>query len=190
MSRRVLGILHGKRERQASFHVILNWLLTSLLTNQLCQSYHKRTWNLIGAWFIASTVPFTGGEYIPIQSSGEGLSTFAHVTVTQSPEWANSVVLRWKETSLSAKIKRIRKLQLHCISTIILWIQANVVSIDAFTIEVWWNFDKMQITFKVITETSGHAPWWEGKCGTVWAKKNLLQKPWSWSLPRRVLFAR
>ena len=34
-------------------------------------------------------------------------------------------------------------------------------TIDAFTIEVWWNFDKMQIIFKVITGSSGHALWWE-----------------------------
>ena len=33
--------------------------------------------------------------------------------------------------------------------------------IDAFTIEVWWNFDKMQIIFKAITGSSCHAFWWE-----------------------------
>ena len=42
--------------------------------------------------------------------------------------------------------------------------------IDAFTIEVSWNFDKMQIIFKAVTGRSGHAPWWEGKCGTVRAR--------------------
>ena len=34
-------------------------------------------------------------------------------------------------------------------------------SIDAFTIEAWWNFDKMQIIFKAITGSSGYAFWWE-----------------------------
>ena len=43
-------------------------------------------------------------------------------------------------------------------------------AIDAFTIEVWWNFGKMQIIFKAVTVSSGHAPWWEGKCGTVQAR--------------------
>ena len=42
--------------------------------------------------------------------------------------------------------------------------------IDAFTIEECWNFDKMQIIFKAVTGSPGHAPWWEGKCGTVWAR--------------------
>ena len=51
----------------------------------------------MGAWCLASTVPLMGGEYTPIQSSGEGLSTFSHVTVTQSPEWFSSVALRWRE---------------------------------------------------------------------------------------------
>ena len=32
------------------------------------------------------------------------------------------------------------------------------ISVDAFTIEVWWNFDKM---CKAITGSSGHAFWWE-----------------------------
>ena len=40
-------------------------------------------------------------------------------------------------------------------------------SFTAFMIEVWWNFDKMQIIFKAVTGSSGRAPWWEGKCGTV-----------------------
>ena len=29
---------------------------------------------------------------------------------------------------------------------------------------------KMQIIFKAVTGRSGHAPWWEGKRGTVWAR--------------------
>ena len=29
------------------------------------------------------------------------------------------------------------------------------------------DFDKMQIIFKAITGSSGHAPWWEGKCALV-----------------------
>ena len=33
------------------------------------------------------------------------------------------------------------------------------VHIDAFTIDVWWNFDKMQIIFKAIMGSSGHAFW-------------------------------
>jgi len=28
----------------------------------------------------------------------------------------------------------------------------------------------MQIIFKAVTGSSGYAPWWEGKCGTVWAR--------------------
>ena len=31
-------------------------------------------------------------------------------------------------------------------------IQPSNTGTDAFTIEVWWNFDKMQIMFKAITE--------------------------------------
>ena len=34
-------------------------------------------------------------------------------------------------------------------------------SIGAFTIEVCWNFDEMQIIFKAITGSSGYAFWWE-----------------------------
>ena len=66
----------------------------------LANLYHRQhpcTCHLMGAWFLESTVPLMGGEYTPIQSSGEGLSTFSHVTVTQSPEWLSSVVLMWKE---------------------------------------------------------------------------------------------
>ena len=33
--------------------------------------------------------------------------------------------------------------------------------IDTFMIKVWWNFDKMQIIFKAITRSFGHAFWWE-----------------------------
>ena len=32
--------------------------------------------------------------------------------------------------------------------------------IDVFTIKVWWQIDKMQIIFKVITGSSSHAFWW------------------------------
>ena len=46
---------------------------------------------------MASIVPLMGGEYTPIQSLEEGESTFSHVTVTQSPDWASSVVLTWRE---------------------------------------------------------------------------------------------
>ena len=42
---------------------------------------------------------------------------------------------------------------------------------DAFTINVCWNFDKMQIIFKAITGSSGHAPWWKGYYGTVRARE-------------------
>ena len=34
-------------------------------------------------------------------------------------------------------------------------------TVDAFTIDVRWNFDKMQMIFKAITESFGHAFWWE-----------------------------
>ena len=34
-------------------------------------------------------------------------------------------------------------------------------SVDAFMIEVCWNFDKMQTRFKAITRSFGHAFWWE-----------------------------
>ena len=75
-------------------------LSTRCFITFVCESTeHKHTWNLMGAWCLASIVPLTGGEYTPIQSSGEGWSTFAHVTVTQSPEWVSSVVLMLKETT-------------------------------------------------------------------------------------------
>ena len=38
------------------------------------------------------------------------------------------------------------------------------------------NFDKMQVIFKVITGSSGPAPWWEGKCGTVWTREKSVAK--------------
>ena len=58
-----------------------------------------------------------------------------------------------------------------------LWITSGGCEpIDAFTIEVWWNFDKMQIIFKAVTGSSGHAPWWEGKCGTVRARNKSVAK--------------
>ena len=47
---------------------------------------------------------------------------------------------------------------------------------DAFTTEVGWNFDKMQTISKVITGSSGHAPWWEGKCSTVRAREKSVAK--------------
>ena len=72
---------------------------------QVCLQ-HKHTWNLTGAWFLTSIVPLTGGEYTPIQSLEEGLSTFSHVTVTQSPDWASSVVLTWREMVVSAAGQR------------------------------------------------------------------------------------
>ena len=40
--------------------------------------------------------------------------------------------------------------------------------IDAFMNCTCENFDKMQIIFKAITESSGCAPWWERKCCTLW----------------------
>ena len=35
----------------------------------------------------------------------------------------------------------------------------NIMS--AFTMKAWWIYDKMQIIFKAITGSSGHAFWWE-----------------------------
>ena len=58
----------------------------------------------MGAWFLTSIVPLTGGEYTPIQSLEEGLSTFSHVTVTQSPDWTSSVVLTWRVMVVSAEV--------------------------------------------------------------------------------------
>ena len=40
-------------------------------------------------------------------------------------------------------------------------VSLQLTCIDAFTIEVWWNFDKTQIIFKAITESPRHAFWWE-----------------------------
>ena len=34
----------------------------------------------------------------------------------------------------------------------------------------------MQIIFKPITGSSGHAPWWEGKYGTVRAREKSVAK--------------
>ena len=34
----------------------------------------------------------------------------------------------------------------------------------------------MQIIFKAVTGSSGHAPWWEGKCGTVRAREKSVAK--------------
>ena len=42
--------------------------------------------------------------------------------------------------------------------------------IDALTIEVWWNFDKMQIIFKAITGSSGHAFWGKELYCTLWRR--------------------
>ena len=39
-----------------------------------------------------------------------------------------------------------------------------------------WKFDKMQIIFKAMTGRFGHAPWWEGKCGTVQAREKPVAK--------------
>ena len=47
------------------------------------------------------------------------------------------------------------------LSTVMITLFHQEMSIDAFTIEVWWNFDKMQIIFKAITGSSGYAFWWE-----------------------------
>ena len=58
-------------------------------------------------------------------------------------------------------------------------------------IDVWWDFDEMQITFKVITGSSGHAFWGgEESMALYWGEKNLSQKARSWSLPWEILFAR
>ena len=38
------------------------------------------------------------------------------------------------------------------------------------------EFDKMQIIFKTVTGSSGHAPWWEGKCGIVQAREKSVTK--------------
>ena len=43
----------------------------------------------------------------------------------------------------------------------------RILLIDAFTIELWWNFDEMQIIFKAITGISGHAFWWEEQYCTL-----------------------
>ena len=48
--------------------------------------------------------------------------------------------------------------------------------IDAFTIEVCWNFDNVQIIFRAITGSFGHIFWWEVKCGTVWARDKSVAK--------------
>ena len=48
--------------------------------------------------------------------------------------------------------------------------------IDAFMINVWWNFDKI---FKVITGSSSHAFWWER---TVLHSMETVVGCWSGSL--------
>ena len=62
-------------------------------------------------------------------------------------------------------------------------------SMDNFMIDVWWNFDKMQIIFKAITGSSGHAFWgertvlhsmetvvwwWSGSLGKYQSRKRYL----------------
>ena len=51
--------------------------------------------------------------------------------------------------------------------------------IDAFMIDVCWNFDKMQMIFKVITGSSGHVFWWER---TVLHSMETVVGHWSVSL--------
>ena len=53
------------------------------------------------------------------------------------------------------------------------------ISIDAFTIDVWWNFDKMHMIFKVIAGSSGHTFWWER---TVLHSMETVVARWSGSL--------
>ena len=55
----------------------------------------------------------------------------------------------------------------------------NCLSIDTFTINVWLNFDKMQMTYKVITGSSGHAFLWER---TVLHSMETVVGHWSGSL--------
>jgi len=49
-------------------------------------------------------------------------------------------------------------------------------SIDAFTIEVWWNFDKMQIIFKALTGSSVTPLGGKESAALYGREKNLLQK--------------
>lgn len=51
---------------------------------------HTPTWYLTGACG-GSIVPFTGGEYTPIQSLVVGLVTPFHDTLTQEPDVSSSV---------------------------------------------------------------------------------------------------
>ena len=52
-------------------------------------------------------------------------------------------------------------------------------TIDAFMIDVRWNFDKMQMIFKAITGSSSHAFWWER---TVLHSMETVVGRWSGSL--------
>ena len=36
------------------------------------------------------------------------------------------------------------------------------------------DFDKMQIIFKAVIGSSGHTPWWVGKCSTVRAREKCV----------------
>ena len=47
--------------------------------------------------------------------------------------------------------------------------------IGAFTIDVWRNFDKMQIIFKAITGSSGYTFWGKESAALYGWEKNLLQ---------------
>ena len=84
------------------------------------------------------------------------------------------------------QLKRGRKITsffppLHAQTAILVNWSANgaKLCIDAFTIDVWWNFDKMQMIFKAITESSGHAFWWER---TVLHSMETVVGRWSGSL--------
>ena len=59
--------------------------------------------------------------------------------------------------------------------------------IDAFTIEVWWNFDKMQIIFKAITGSSGYAFWWERTALHSMHGDGCLTLAWKVSVPATYL---
>ena len=72
--------------------------------------------------------------------------------------------------------------------TTMIWLKHcwSIIYIYAFTIEVWWNFDKMQITFKAITRSSGYAFWWERTTlhsmeTVVWRLPGSLRKYRSWT---------
>ena len=70
-------------------------------------------------------------------------------------------------------------------------IQPSNAGTDAFMIEVWWNFDKMQIQiiFKAITEGPVTPLGGKESMALYGRESNLLQKPRSWSLPWQVLFS-